>query len=351
MRVLLTTVMRFVPPEAKSGRLIFVELGEEGRSALLAEARLPETPYRNRDTNPRGGTRGVRACVRLLDGGIAAATYAEIHLLDAEFQSKGRISHPMVAAIHDLAADDEGLWVTSTNADAIVHLDWSGRITKYWRPMDDPFLQECLGLPDAPPWGAVDDYRDYCAIARIPHDLAHLNALKFRNGASFVSLGQVLVPRRPGGNISLGAFRASSWTPPEGEWSTSHVIVRHDPPIGMPGASPKILWDFSSGEAPNHTIELVGGRIWFNDSNRGRVIGFDPDGRLVPVEIAVPGGFPRGMATVGPDAVLVGTQAPLAVHRIDLIKGRVGQTWPIDAEGCDESLASIHVEGSFEVIR
>jgi hypothetical protein len=345
VRVLVTTVIRFAPPEARSGRLLLMELGEDGRSALLADVHLPETPYRNRDPNPRGGTRGVRACVGLPDGGVAVATYAEIHLLNAEFQIVGRISHPMVAAIHDLAADQEGLWVTSTNADAIVRLDWSGSITTYWRPTDDPSLRECLGLPDAPPWGSVADYRDCLAIARIPYDLAHLNALKFWNGASFVSLGQVLVPRRPAANTRLGAFRADSWTPPGGEWSTSHIVVRHDPPIGMPGASPKILWDFSSGDAPNHNIELTGGRIWFNDSNRGRVIGFDADGRLVPVEIPIPGGFPRGMAAVGPDAVLVGTQAPLAVHRIDLAEGRLGQTWLIGTKARDESIASILVMG------
>lgn len=343
IRVLLTTVIRFVPPQVRSGRLILVELGEEGRATLVAEAHLPETPYRHRDPNPRGGTRGVRACIRLPNGGFAVATYAEIHLLNSEFQINGKISHPMVAAIHDLAADYEGLWVTSTNADALLHLDWSGRITKSWRPMDDPFLQESLGLPEAPPWGAIADYRDYCNISKVPHDFTHLNALSFRNGASFISLGQVLVPKRPGGNSRLGVFRAEAWTPPRGEWSTSHVIVRHDPPIGTAGASPKILWDLSSGEAPNHNVEPIGCRIWFNDSNRGRVIGFDPDDRLVPVEIPVPGGFPRGMATLGQDALLVGAQTPMALHRIDLDKGCIGQTWLIDTQGLDESLTSIHL--------
>src|SRR5207302_1460244 len=69
----------------------------------------------------------------------------------------------------------------------------------------------------------------------------------------------------------------------------------------------------------------------YNDSNRNVLVAYDGARDEVRSEVPIPGSPPyiRGLARLGPDLWLVGSQAPLSVHAVDLRREEVVGSYPL----------------------
>jgi hypothetical protein len=60
-----------------------------------------------------------------------------------------------------------------------------------------------------------------------------------------------------------------------------------------------------------------------------------------------PHSFPRGLLDLGGGRVLVGDQAPLALHCVDIAQGRVMETIPLDGQRHEAAYAIAPVPDTF----
>ena len=333
MRLAATTVVRNVPADVSSGRLIILEVSNE-RTRVVEEVRLSENPYRSRDLNPRGGTRGLRA-VAFCGDRIVVADATRVLSLDSSRAVTSELSHPWLGLIHAVLPDPDGVWVVSTSADAVVRLDWSGEVVGVVRPVDLADIVEALGLPSADPLSA-GRFDDPSALQGRPHGLTHLNCAILTSDAMIVGLGRALVRDRAG-QAALDAYRQGNWTAPPGSWRARHAIVRV-PFASLANDPPAVLWQQPVATMPGHEVWLEGPRIWTIDSGGSALIAIE-DSRQVS-RIPVAGSFPRGLVDVGAGLVVVATQHPLTVHIIDLATGRTVGRHPLASDE-DESITCL----------
>ena len=76
---------------------------------------------------------------------------------------------------------------------------------------------------------------------------------------------------------------------------------------------------------PNHDVLVDHGRLLYLDSNHNRLVAVDRQTGREVVAVDIPGepAFARGLARLGGDRFLVGSQSPAAVHTVDLEAGRI----------------------------
>lgn len=135
--------VRRTAPVSQSGQLIQLDWK---RKKVLASAPLaPVNPTVDHDPNPRGGTRGGRGV--LVDGDqVFAATYHSLHVFTRNLRALGQITHPLFSNLHELAWEDNSIWVTSTGVDAALKIDRSGTVLGSWWPREDPETASRFGL-------------------------------------------------------------------------------------------------------------------------------------------------------------------------------------------------------------
>ena len=94
---------------------------------------------------------------------------------------------------------------------------------------------------------------------------------------------------------------------------------------------------------PNHNVAELGDGVVYLDSNDGRLVVADRHG-VARAAVPIPGApsFARGLARIAENRYLVGSQAPLAVHVVDLDAGSVVETVEMDGEP-NESVYGLEV--------
>jgi hypothetical protein len=242
MRLAATTVVRNVPADVSSGRLIILEVSNE-RTRVVEEVRLSENPYRSLDLNPRGGTRGLRA-VAFCGDRIVVADATRVLSLDGSRAVTSELSHPWLGLIHAVLPDPDGVWVVATSADAVVRLDWSGEVVGVVRPVDlaGPSRRwGCRRLIRCRPVGLTT--RAPCGST---HGLTHLNCAILTSDAMIVGRRRSSAYRAGrAGRLSEGQRTA----PPGGR--ARHAIVR------VPASSndpPAVLWQQPVATMPGHEV-------------------------------------------------------------------------------------------------
>lgn len=336
-RIVVTSAVRHAGDEAFSGYVRLVDLDS---GTLLHTEPVPESPWRAVDPNPRGGTRGAKG-VSAHGDRLVICNSDSVFVLDGRLALVATFTHPLAGAIHDVLAEESGIWVACTNADLLACFTWDGQLAETWSWRDDPDLVRELGLGPLPPLDLALDYRDPRALQSGVMNIAHLNGVARSHDGLLVSLGRILSPdevarrRRMARLGSLAAKlgvtrrRTHGGSPtPAGviPGSSSAIVLRRDD-----GTAAQVMHQTDIG-VPGHNVLDRDGVLLYNDTNAGRLVAFDRTRQIEIASVAVPGdpSFARGLAHWHDDTYLVGSQRPLAVHAIDLEQGALTRTFELD---------------------
>ncbi len=338
-RLIVTTTKRHVGPDEPSGYIYVVDWQ---RGMVLQRSQIIEAPFREQDSNPRGGLRGAKGIAAREDQ-IAIANPSIIFRYDRAWNLLGYITHPSCAAIHDIALQGDRLWVTSSRTDTLFQFDLDGRLIHhdYLRLS----TRKIRGLVwDAPPSlgerGLIEgeiDFRDPRTHRAEVYDRAHLNSVcLLSQGDRLVSLGQVISGRYAGWiRVKNALVRHNVWpllldinrriagalqlrrdlhsdliARPAKAYS---AVVRFSPDGGA--AVPLIVPDVT---APCHSLlRLFDGTVIYLNTNSGSVIRFDPMAGEVISTIRVTKDFLRGAAAIDGKTLVLGSGTHLLVYRLD----------------------------------
>jgi hypothetical protein len=309
-RVVITSTVRSAPVGQIGGYVRVLDL-ELGRVSFVAP--IAESLYRAVDPNPRGGQRGGRG-VSVHDGRLVVGNAEHMFVFDRSWRLLEDITHGLMANIHDLLAEERGLWVTASGCDALVLMGWNGQLLDFWDFRGDKQLVEELGFPSSsmPPFDPSHDYRNPRVRGDMTHTV-HINSVARGIDGVLVVFGWIhdLSDERPHGES---------------------VIVRlSDDGPRLAGGTASIVHRQAALTVPNHNAAEVGDLMVFNDTNRGCLVAHDLrlDDERAAVPIPGQPGFARGLARIGSNLWLVGSQEPLALYAVDLDTGRVVTSYPL----------------------
>lgn len=290
--------MRYAVPNEMSGWLRVVDL--DSRRTIF-KTLVPESIWRRHDPNPRGGTRGTRG-VSVHGNRLVIAGAERLYVFDESWKLVAEHTHRLMADIHDVLAEERGIWVTSTGCDTLLLYGWDGELVESRPLREDAALMEQLGNPGhwLPPLDPATDYRDP-RIRFGVYDALHLNGLARGADGLLLSFGRMIM-REEDEKIEGRFFSA---------------LARFD------GDRYSILHRRGDVTVPNHNVAESGNLLLFHDTNRHRFVVLD---RTTGKErtVSIPGDPPylRGLAQIEPDVWLVGSQAPLAIYAVDVRSGK-----------------------------
>lgn len=118
----------------------------ESKSIVREVPVIPADPALDHDPNARGNVRGCRG-IRVLNDEVIAADYHSLNIFDRELNLKRKISHGLMAGLHEIDIAGASVWVTSTTLDAVLkyRLDDGSQEAGYW-PREIPEFQKTLNL-------------------------------------------------------------------------------------------------------------------------------------------------------------------------------------------------------------
>jgi hypothetical protein len=305
-RVLVTSSVRWAWVSEVSSYLRVIDLEQE-RVTFLAP--VPESRWREHDPNPRGGARGARG-ISVHGDRLVVANGERLFVFDTSWQLVDQLSHPMLSNVHDILAEENGIWATACGCDMLVRLSWEGQLEEWWSFRDDRGLYRKLGyhrrnLPRVSP---DLDYRDPRVQAETA-DLVHLNGVVRSADGLLLSFGCVT------NTGEADAFAIVGLADKRPRRSRNASLLLHRRGVGV----------------PNHNIGQEGDLLVYNDSNANRLVAVDASTGEERISVDIPGdpGFARGLARIGPGRWLVGSQAPLAIYALDLRRGEIVATYPL----------------------
>ncbi len=337
LRIAVTSAVRYAGAADFSGYFRVVDL-EAGLVTLSAP--IPESSRRADDPNPRGGLRGAKG-VSSHGERMVVANSERIFVFDRGWSILDEFTHPLMGAVHDVLAVEDGIWITCTACDLLLKVTWSGDPIETWSWRSDPELVSALGFDSLPPFDPGLDHRDPRIAQQGVHNIVHLNGVARGADGLLLSFGRILSPSvvsqrlrkaalaRKLSRIGLSRPLPTKPTPvPASTVAGSSFAVVALPDQG----TPRVVLRQSGITVPNHNVEEIDGEIVYLDSNEGRLVVWDPRAAGERLSVPIPGSpsFPRGLARIGDRLFLVGSQAPLALHAVDLDEGRVIETIEID---------------------
>jgi hypothetical protein len=315
-RVVVTSIVRMAWPDQVSANLRVLDLAS-GRVTFVTA--VPESVWRADDPNPRGGVRGARG-VSAHGGRLVLANSERLFLFDTSWRLTRQVTHPLMGAVHDVLAEERGIWLTCAACDALLLVSWDGELEDWWTLQDHPELVRELGLPRRPGLDLALDYRDPRLVPGSTFNRIHLNAVAQSPEGLLLSFGR-FVP------VEKKLFRRSRPVQP----GTS-ALVLVDVREAIRSAPATVLHRVEGAASPNHNAAWDGDLLVYNDSTCDRLVAVDRRNGREQASVEVPGdpAFARGLAAAGPGRWLVGSQAPAAVHLVDLERREVSATIPLD---------------------
>jgi hypothetical protein len=342
-RVAVTSQVRFTGQAAYSGFFRVVDL-DDGRT-LLTEP-VPESRWRSADPNPRGGLRGAKG-ISATDDRLVVGNTDSLFVLDLSWNAVAELTHPFTGSIHDVLAEDAAIWVTCTNADLLIELGWDGSELDRWSWRADAGLRAAFGLEGLPPFDPRVDYRNPLELQSGVHNAVHLNGVARVPEGLLLSFGRVLgraevrrrrvraVPGRLAARLGIQKPFPTKPTPLPTTLmpgSSSAIVLLRQAGGRLADASAELLLRVEDILVPNHNVLEADGRLVYNDSNGSRLVAVERATGEELAAVSIPGdpAFVRGLARLTDDLYLVGSQAPLALHAVDLARAEIAATYELD---------------------
>jgi hypothetical protein len=301
-RVVITSVVRYSRATEISGCLRVLDL-DRGRLSFVTPS--PESTFRQADPNPRGGTRGTRG-ISVYGDRIVVANAERLFVFDTVWKLVAELSNELMADVHDVLAEERGIWIAATGIDRLLLVGWDGSLLHDWTFRKDRGLLRQLGfgrraLPKTQPIQDLRDPRE----RNSGYDRLHLNSLGRGSNGILLSFGRVRPSEKLGTEYSSALLRAT-----ENGTGSPQVDVLHVQ---------------AAVKLPSHNVEEDGDLLVYNDSSRHRLVAWDTARREPRCEVPIPGDPPyaRGLAKIGDDLWLVGSQAPLSVHVVDVRRAEI----------------------------
>jgi hypothetical protein len=307
-RVAITSVVRYSRATEISGSLRVLDL-DRGRLSFVTPS--PESTFRSADPNPRGGTRGTRG-ISVYGERLVVANAERLFVFDAAWNLIAELSNELMADVHDVLADERGIWVAATGIDQLLLVGWDGTLVHAWTFRKDHKLLKELGfakrsLPRAEPTLDLRDPR----LRGSGYDRLHLNSLGRTENGLLLSFGRVRSSEDLNAECSSALVRANENGAGNPDLDVLHVR--------------------GGVRLPSHNVAEDGGLLVYNDSSRHQLVAWDVARQEVRCEVPIPGTPPyaRGLARIGDELYLVGSQAPLSVHAVDLRRAEVVASYPL----------------------
>ena len=169
------TIVRAAP--VSEGGSLF-KLDWESKTIVREVPIVPADPALDHDPNARGNVRGCRG-IRVLGDDVIAADYHTLNFYDRNLNLKRKMSHALMAGLHEIDIAGDSIWVSSTTLDAVLRygLVDGAKEAEYW-PREMPVFQEELELEPLPVDKRIDNRATFLdnASFRGPSHL-HLNAV------------------------------------------------------------------------------------------------------------------------------------------------------------------------------
>ncbi len=304
-RVAVTSVIRYAIPSDVSGYLRILDL-ENSRVSFVTPS--PESTFRDRDPNPRGGTRGARG-VSVHGDRLVVANSERLFVFDTAWRLVVELSDRLMSDVHDVLAEERGIWVAATGRDMLLLVTWEGRIEHAWSLRGERRLLRELGFRERSLPRVETDFDRLDSATRAAYERFHLNGIGRGADGLLLSLGRV-----------------AAVLVPEPEYSFAVVRVTEER-----GLRASVVHRVLGTRAPNHNVAEDGDLLVYNDTNRHSLIVYDRRAGAERCAVPIPGDPPwlRGLARIGPDLWLVGSQAPLAVYAVDVERAEVVAEYPL----------------------
>jgi hypothetical protein len=336
VRVAVTSQVRFAGETIYSGFFRIVDLDSGG--TLVTEP-VPESPWRSVDPNPRGGLRGAKGISAVGDR-LVVGNSDTVFVLDDRWKIVASFTHPFMGSIHDLLAEDEAIWVTCTNGDLLLKLDWDGNEIDRWSWRRNQELLATFGFRSLPEFDPSVDYRNPIELQGGVYNVVHLNAVDRASEGLVLGFGRVLnaaevrrrrlkaAPGRVAARLGIRRPLPVKPTPLPTTFlpgSSSAVVLLREAGEQLARAPVELLLRIEDVVVPNHNVISTGDLLIYADSNGSRLVAVDRETGRERVAVPVPGkpAFVRGLTRLEDDVYLVGSQAPLAIYVVDFACGEV----------------------------
>jgi hypothetical protein len=355
-----TSQVRFAGEAIYSGffRIVDLDTGE-----TLINEPVPESPWRSVDPNPRGGLRGAKG-ISVAGDRLIVGNSDTVFVLDRQWKITSSFTHSFMGSIHDVLAEEDAIWITCTNGDLLLKVDWAGTELDRWSWRTNRELTRAFGFKSLPAFEPRTDYRNPIGLQGGVHNAVHLNGIDRCPEGLLLSFGRILSPaevRRRRAKAVPGRFAArlgitrslpvkpvpvpTTFLP----GSSSAIVLLRDDGGPLEKAAVELLVHVQDVVVPNHNVLAVDDLLLYADSNGSRLVAVERASGRDRAEVTVPGtpAFARGLARLAGDVYLVGSQCPLAVHAVDLARGQVVESYDLGGAGTETVYAVAVVPPTF----
>ena len=202
MDIYFGTIVR-AAPVSEGGSLCKLDWGSK---RLVREVPIvPVDPALDHDPNARGNVRGCRG-IRVINDEVIAADYHTLNFFDLDLNLKRKMSHNLMAGLHEIDIAGPSVWVTSTTLDAVLKYSLvdGSKQAEFW-PREAPGFQQMLDLEPLPVDKSIDNRATFLdnASFRGPSHL-HLNAVcEFRGEVYALFHSKCVVANLSRGTIAI----------------------------------------------------------------------------------------------------------------------------------------------------
>jgi hypothetical protein len=342
-KVLISTSRRHTRVDEPSGHLIAYDL-EDQKIDRFCE--IIEPPYREENPNPRGGLRGLKG-ISIQNNRIAIANTSTIFFYDEKWNPISYFWHPSCAGMHDIAFQDDKLWVTGARNDLLMCFDLNGNPLEFF---DTRTFAPMLNISDWQPKPFLTnaqikngeiDFRDPRTHDEVFCDSSHVNSITImQNGSLLVSCGLLKNPNH------LRLLYLKNWLIRNGVWKKvielnktmrqkifmKKMKNRHMGDLVLQPArghsailritkdrdvQPCLIFDNAS--APAHSVRVLNdGTAIYLKTTSGDIIHFEPESGEIISTTVIGESFLRGARELPDGSLLLGDSNKI-IH-FDLLK-------------------------------